>query len=117
MKEAKKLLHNLERDCGPSLEAVNLKQEYRQRIEACLPDRLQALREAENAADVFVDRVGTINEQLEGLNHKRDAEKQSLQAKRAELGQIRRRITGLETRLKGDQREFNAAEWNIKIGS
>ncbi|KAI1806929.1 P-loop containing nucleoside triphosphate hydrolase protein [Daldinia bambusicola] len=114
-KEATKRLQELEEACGPALQAVNRKQEYRQRIESVVAERKNALKHAEGACDRLMQNLEAQEEQIKHLQNKKNAEEGSHSSKRADLGKIRRTITDLEAKLQNKPPEFAASDWNQRI--
>ncbi|KAI2467840.1 P-loop containing nucleoside triphosphate hydrolase protein [Annulohypoxylon bovei var. microspora] len=113
--DATKRLQELEHACGPAFEAVNRKQEYRQKIEAVVEERKSALRNAEAACDRLLQAIEAQDERIKHLQNKRDAEDNSHNTKRSDLAKIRRTITDLEAKLQNKPPEFVGSEWNQKI--
>ncbi|KAI1379036.1 P-loop containing nucleoside triphosphate hydrolase protein [Hypoxylon crocopeplum] len=113
--DATRRLQELEHACGPALQAVNRKQEYRQKIEAVVGERKNALKNAEAACDRLLQTIEAQDEKVKHLQNKKNAEEGSHTSKRTELGKIRRTITDLEAKLQNKPPEFVASDWNIKI--
>ncbi|KAI1417306.1 P-loop containing nucleoside triphosphate hydrolase protein [Hypoxylon sp. FL1857] len=113
--EATLRLQELEKACGPALQAVNRKQEYRQKIEAVVGDRKNALRNAEAACDRLLQAIEAQDERIKHIQNKKNAEEGSHGSKRADLAKIRRTITDLEAKLQNKPPEFVGSEWNQKI--
>ncbi|KAI0101280.1 P-loop containing nucleoside triphosphate hydrolase protein [Daldinia grandis] len=114
-KDAVKRLQELEEACGPALQAVNRKQEYRQRIEAVVEERKNALKHAEAACDRLLQNIEAQEEQIKHVQNKKVAEEGSHNSKRNDLAKIRRTITDLEAKLQNKPPEFVASDWNQKI--
>ncbi|KAI2614954.1 P-loop containing nucleoside triphosphate hydrolase protein [Hypoxylon sp. NC1633] len=118
-KEAKTVaitrLQELEKACGPALQAVNRKEEYRQQIEAVVGERKNALKNAEAACDRLLQLIESQDEQIKHLQNKRNAEEGSHTSKRTEIGKIRRTLTDLEAKLQNKPPDFVPSDWNIKI--
>ncbi|KAI0850849.1 P-loop containing nucleoside triphosphate hydrolase protein [Daldinia vernicosa] len=114
-KDAVKRLQELEEACGPALQAVNRKQEYRQRIEAVVGERKNALKNAEAACDRLLQNIEAQEEQIKHIQNKKVAEEGSHNSKRNDLAKIRRTITDLEAKLQNKPPEFVASDWNQKI--
>ncbi|KAI5861094.1 P-loop containing nucleoside triphosphate hydrolase protein [Durotheca rogersii] len=113
--DATKRLQELEHACGPALQAVNLKQEYRDKVQAVVEDRKKALRHAEEACDQLLQSVEALDEQIKHVQNKKSAEESSHTSKRAEIAKIRRMITDLEAKLQNKPPEFVPSDWNQKI--
>jgi chromosome segregation ATPase len=116
-KDAKKELEDLERACGPALEAVNQKQAYQAQIEPVVAERKKALRDSEIAGEQALRRIETVDEQINIEAGKLKAENDAKQTKKAEIGKSRKEITSLKAKLRVKPPEFAPAEWNAKIVS
>ncbi|KAJ4140231.1 Structural maintenance of chromosomes protein 5 [Fusarium equiseti] len=118
-KEQKKLaersLGRLERDAGPSLEAVNAKQLYAQRIDEAISGRRAALKNAEDATKKLARDASTASEKLKEFENSIEAERKGFDAKRKELAQSKSKITSLQAELRSRPEEFNPSEFNQKI--
>ncbi|KAJ9155281.1 Structural maintenance of chromosomes protein 5 [Pleurostoma richardsiae] len=114
-KEAQRRLRRLEEEAGPSLEAVNRKQEYQAQIQAVVEDRKKALRDAEHAANRIVGSIEEIDDKIKDLDNKKESEHGLMATKKQELGAARKKIASLENAHKKETKEFNPAEWNRKI--
>jgi len=108
-------LKRLEEECGPSMQAVNQKQDYCRRLAAVLEDRKKAMATAPAACDRLLERIENLDSEIEQLGHQQEAEEQAFQSRKGEIRTARQRITALEAKLKGDYKEFVPAEWNTKI--
>ncbi|KAI8632799.1 P-loop containing nucleoside triphosphate hydrolase protein [Xylariaceae sp. FL1651] len=114
-KNAKKKLEELERACGPALEAVNQKQRYREQIEPVINERKKALRDAEAAGEQMLRNIEVYDEKIKHEQDQIEAENGSIRAKKAQIMKTRGEITNLEAKLKDKPPEFVPAEWNAKI--
>lgn len=114
-KDAEKRLKELEIACGPALQAVKEKEAYRNRIHPVVALRKQALKNAETASDKSLQAIDAQDEKVKHLSNKREAEINSFQAKKSQIGRIKKTITDLEAKQKNKPPEFVAAEWNLKI--
>ncbi|KAI1141139.1 P-loop containing nucleoside triphosphate hydrolase protein [Hypoxylon sp. FL0543] len=113
--EATLRLQELEKACGPAFQAVNQKEEYRQKIKAVVGDRRNALRNAEAACDELLQAIEAQDERIKHIQNKKNAEESSHASKRSDLAKIRRTITDLEAKLQNKPPEFVGSEWNRKI--
>lgn len=113
--ESVKRLKELEEACGPAFEAVNRKQQYRQKIEAVVEVRKNALKNVEAAGDRLLQTIEAQDEKIKHVQNKTSAEHNSFNAKRTDIGRIRRTITDLEAKLQNKPPEFVARDWNVKI--
>ncbi|KAL6889261.1 P-loop containing nucleoside triphosphate hydrolase protein [Trichoderma longibrachiatum] len=114
-KEAENKLRRLERESGPSLEAVNRKQAYAQAIEAAIPSRTKAVKDSEFAVQVLAQEISAAVDEVKEWSNKISAERKRFDEKKKEVAASRSRITTLQAELKKRPSEFNGAEWNQKI--
>jgi len=113
-KDAENNLKVLQRNCAPSLEAVNKKQKYQSQIQAAVEDRKMILLDAENTARRADDAIVSADGKFKELQSMAETEKASFDTKKEELGTIKRTITQLEAKRKVP-REFDPGEFNRKI--
>lgn len=116
-KEAERALRRLEQESGPSLEAVNQKQEYASQIDAAIPGKAKALRDAERATLSMANDVAKAADDVKEMNNRLDAERKGFEVKKKELAASRSKITSYQADLKNRPADFNAADWNQKIVS
>ncbi|KYK59898.1 structural maintenance of chromosomes 5 smc5 [Drechmeria coniospora] len=114
-KEAERTLRRLESESGPSLEAVNLKQEYARQIDAAVSAREKSLRDAERAAASVGRDVSAAVESVNEINDKLEAERKGFDVKKKELATSRTKITAYQADLKNKPADFNGADWNQRI--
>ncbi|KAF4339283.1 structural maintenance of chromosome (SMC) [Fusarium beomiforme] len=118
-KERKKLaersLRRLEHDVGPSLEAVNEKQLYAQRIDEAIWAKKASLKDAEDATKKLARDASTASENLKEFENRLEAERKGFDAKRKELAQSKSRITALQADRRNQPEEFNPSDFNQKI--
>ena len=114
---AKQRLRRFERDSGPSLQAVNQKQEYAKRVGALIPLQRRAVKEAERASQDLAARVNTASDLVKEFQSKIDAERKGFETKKKDLQTARQKITSLQADIKQQPPEFNSADWNQKIVS
>lgn len=117
VKEAKQKLEDLQRACGPALEAVNQKQAYQAQIEPIINERKKALRDAEVAGEQALRNIEVYDEKIKNEENKVKAEEDTLRNIKVKIQQRRKQLTDLEARLKDKPPEFVPAEWNTKIVS
>ncbi|KAK2590274.1 Structural maintenance of chromosomes protein 5 [Conoideocrella luteorostrata] len=113
--EAEWSLRRLESESGPSLEAVNQKQEYAQQIREAIPTKERALKGAETATASVAQEIRNAAVEVEEMSNKLGSEQKGFEAKRKELANSRSKITSFQADLKNRPAEFNAADWNQKI--
>ncbi|KAH8677057.1 P-loop containing nucleoside triphosphate hydrolase protein [Ilyonectria robusta] len=114
-KIAERSLRRLEQESGPSLVAVNDKQEYARQIEAVIPRRRQALKDAEETAKKRARDVSVATGNIKEFDNKLEAERKDHEAKKKEVAQSRSRLTALQGDLKNRPEEFNPGEFNRNI--
>lgn len=114
-KAAENSLRRLERESGPSLEAVNEKQVYAQRIDAAISGRKAAMKNAEDSAKKLARDISSASENLKLFESRLESEHKAFDAKRKELAQSKSKITSLQADLRNQPEEFNPAEFNQKI--
>ncbi|CAM1502106.1 Fc.00g040900.m01.CDS01 [Cosmosporella sp. VM-42] len=114
-KAAERSLRRLEEESGPSLQAVNHKQEYSRQIEIAISGRKQALKDAEDATKRLAREVSSSSDQVKEFDNKINAERNGFEAKKREYGGIKAKLTALHADLKNRPSEFNPAEFNVKI--
>ncbi|KAG5983455.1 hypothetical protein E4U55_008110 [Claviceps digitariae] len=114
-REAERSLQRLEAESGPSLEAVNRKQEYAAQIREARPSMEKNLKSAEIATQSVARDVNNAAEEVKEINNKRAAEQKGFEAKKKELALSRTKINAFQGDLKNRPIEFNAADWNQKI--
>ncbi|KID72645.1 Structural maintenance of chromosomes protein 5 [Metarhizium brunneum] len=114
-KEAERTLQRLESESGPSLEAVNMKQEYAQQVRAVVPAKERALKDAENAVQSAARDIHGAAELVKEMNNRLEAERKGFESKKKDLAASRSKITAFQADLKNRPTDFNAADWNQKI--
>jgi chromosome segregation ATPase len=114
-KLAERSLRRLEHDAGPSLEAVNAKQLYAQRIDEVISGRKTALKEAEDVTKKLARDASTASENLKEFENALVTERKGFDAKRKELAQSKSKITALQADLRNRPEEFNPSDFNQKI--
>lgn len=113
--EARKNLKNLERASGPSLEAVNKKQLYAERLHEAISQNEEALKEAYVATRAQMREVARITEASKDMPGKIDSERKSFESNKKLVGLSKSKITSLQGDLKNKPAEFIATDWNQKI--
>ncbi|KAF3768765.1 hypothetical protein M406DRAFT_44410 [Cryphonectria parasitica EP155] len=117
-KRARQQQRRLEEMSAPSLEAVNLKQEYKAKIDVALRARRRRLMQAEEAADKALEAVQQVEESTKLLEAEKAADAGSMVTHRQAVSAQRTKITKLEGQYKNGrdiEAKFNPAEWNHKI--
>lgn len=116
-RKAQERQRRLEERCAPSLEDVNLKKEYQKKVQHVLEARKRRGQEVEQDLMETISRIEKIQDGIQTLEHKKSAEKQSLEEKKKQISGARTKINQLEGQYKSHHYDFNAAEWNHKIVS
>lgn len=116
-RKAQERQRRLEERCAPSLEDVNLKQEYERKILAVLEARKRRGQEVEQDLMEIISKIEKTEDGIKTLENKKSAERQSLNAKKKQVSAARAKINQLEGQYRSNHYEFNAAEWNHKIVS
>lgn len=116
-RKAQERQSRLEERCAPSLEDVNLKQEYQRKVQDVLEARKRRGQEVEQDLMETISRIEKIQDGIQTLEHKKTAEKQSLDEKKKQISGARTKINQLEGQYRSNHYDFNAAEWNHKIVS
>lgn len=114
-KEAERSLRRLEEESGPSLVAVNEKQQYALEVDNATSARKRGLREAEDEAKKLAIQVSRAADTVKEFDAKIEAERKDHDAKRRDLGLSRQRITALQGDLKNRPEEFNPVDFNRRV--
>lgn len=116
-KDAEKRYKELEQACGPALEAVNRKQDYRTKVAAAVEDRKKARTSSDTAVAHAKQEIKAHDESLQDIKSKWKGEDNSFRSRREEISKIRRSITSLEARYKQEPPPFVASDWTQRIVS
>ena len=116
-KEAEKTLKKLRDEAGPSLQAVEEKQQHVSRVEAVVPRRRVAMRNAEKESVDLAQKVTALADKAKECGNQIEAEKNGVESKRKELTNSKNKIMSLQADLQHRPPDFNAGEWNTKIVS
>ncbi|KAG6027290.1 hypothetical protein E4U41_000973, partial [Claviceps citrina] len=114
-KEAERALLRLQTESGPSLEAVNRKEEYATQIREALVAREKALKAAESATQHAASTASDVADKIKDMINILDAERKGFEAKRRDVAASRSKITAFQADYKSRPVDFNAADWNQKI--
>jgi chromosome segregation ATPase len=114
-KAAERSLRNLEEESGPSLQAVNAKQDYVRQIEMAVAGREAALKDLENTAKRLTKDIDTATESFKELENNAAAERKGFEAKKKDLAASRLKITTYQGDLRNRPEDFSASDWNQKI--
>lgn len=116
-RKAQERQRKLEERCAPSLEDVNLKQEYQRKVQDAFEARKRRGQEVEQDLMEIISKIEKVDEGIRTLEHKKLAEKESLDAKKKLVSVTRSKINQLEGQYRSNHFDFNPAEWNHKIVS
>lgn len=116
-KAAEQSLRRLERESGPSLEAVNRKQEYSQQIDAAIAGRKQNLKKEEDATKKLARDVTAAGEEVKEFDNRIAAERKGFEAKKKDLAISKSKLTSLQADLRNKPADFNPQEFNRSIVS
>jgi chromosome segregation ATPase len=111
--DAQSRLADLKAEVNPTLESVNRKRDYRDKIS----DRKKNVKTAERAADSVLREIEKLDASIVDIEGKADAERGSGEGRKREILQIQRKIKEVESRMTEEPIEFNSVEWNEKIVS
>ncbi|KAK7969351.1 hypothetical protein PG988_008424 [Apiospora saccharicola] len=114
-REATARLHNLERACGPALEAVSSKEDYKTKIELVVRDREKRLKDAEARSAQGLIEIEKQGNSIAQQKSKIAAEHGSIAERREEIRKLRSKIRDLEAKHKQEPPAFVASEWNHQI--
>ncbi|RDA85445.1 hypothetical protein CP532_1017 [Ophiocordyceps camponoti-leonardi (nom. inval.)] len=114
-KMAESSLRRLQTQSGPSLEAVNRKEEYVAKINSAIREIKETLREAgKEVTDALHDLTQAADAAKESKD-KLDAEIKGFEKKKKDLAASKQKLTLQQAELKNQPPPFNAADWNQKI--
>ncbi|CEJ92136.1 hypothetical protein VHEMI07805 [[Torrubiella] hemipterigena] len=116
-KDAERSLKKLEQDSGPSLNAVNDKQEYSAKISKAIKAQETVLEQCHVKTRAAYREALAQGERIKEFGNRLDAERKGFEAKRRDFAASRSKITQLQGDLKNRPEPFNAADWNQKIRS
>ncbi|EGX94858.1 structural maintenance of chromosome complex subunit SmcA [Cordyceps militaris CM01] len=114
-KKAQDSLKRLETESGPSLQAVNRKEAYLDRIKSALNAKDRALQQCHDISDALDQKVKDGQTSMESFDNKMAAERATFDARKKEVAAARAKLTSLQADLKNQPGQFNAADWNQKI--
>jgi peptidoglycan hydrolase CwlO-like protein len=115
--DAQSRLADLKAEVNPTLESVNRKRDYRDKISTVVSDRKKNVKTAERAADSVLREIEKLDASIVDIEGKADAERGSGEGRKREILQIQRKIKDVESRMTEEPIEFNSVEWNEKIVS
>lgn len=114
-KDAERSLKRLEEESGPSLVAVNDKQEYAAKINKAILDQEKVLEQSHVKTRTAYREALAESEKIKEFSNKLDAERKGFDARKRDVAASKSKITQLQGDLKNRPETFNAAEWNQKI--
>lgn len=116
-KEAEKSLKSFETESGPSLEAVNRKQDYARQVSRMQPRMKKLVDDAVRNTTTLANQVSAASERVKEFDVKIDGERKSFETKKKELAVSRQKLTQLQADRKNEPLPFDAREWNHRIVS
>lgn len=117
LKELERTKRRLEERFAPALAGVHAKEAYKNQIHVVLDTRKRTLKNAEDEAEAVVGKSDATISKAQAIRIELDGNEQFLLAKRKEVAELRRKITGLKAQYNQKPKEFNPAEWNTQIVS
>ncbi|OAA67640.1 structural maintenance of chromosome complex subunit SmcA [Cordyceps fumosorosea ARSEF 2679] len=114
-KKAQESLRRLETESGPSLQAVNRKEAYLDKLKSALSGKERALQQCHDVSDALDQKVKDEQASMDAFDTKMVSERKLFNARKNEVAAARARLTSLQADLKNCPGEFNASEWNQKI--
>ena len=115
--EAQARLAELKAQIDPTLQSVNHKRKYRDRVSAVVSERKKDARAVERAAESLLMDIEKLDESIRDIEQKADAERHSEESRRKDVLKIQRKIKDIQNRMQEEPIEFNSIEWNEKIVS
>ncbi|OAA43501.1 structural maintenance of chromosome complex subunit SmcA [Beauveria brongniartii RCEF 3172] len=114
-KRAQQSLERLETESGPSLQAVNRKEAYLEKVTSALHAKARALDRCHDMSDSLEQQVKDAQVAMDGFDNKMAVERKQFDSRKKEVSAARARLTSLQADLNNRPGEFNASEWNRKI--
>ncbi|KAM3514950.1 hypothetical protein MY11210_001428 [Beauveria gryllotalpidicola] len=114
-KKAQKSLERLETESGPSLQAVNRKEAYLDKVTSALHAKERALDRCHDISDSLDQQVKEAQGAMDAFDNKMVVERKQFDTRKKEVSAARARLTSLQADLNNRPGEFNASEWNRKI--
>lgn len=115
LRDAQQRLEQLQEESDPSLRAVRQKQDYHEAVSGVVQARHAAVRAAEQDVDKLLSKVDNAKDDVSQKQAQIEAEKQTFDVKKREMGKINRTIGDLENKLKNKPDEFDPKYHNQKI--
>lgn len=117
LKELERKKRRLEERFAPALEGVHAKEAYKNQVHVVLDTRKRTLKNAEDEAEAKVGKSDASLSKVQAIKIELDGNEQFLLAKRKEVADLKRKITGLKAQYNQKPKEFNPSEWNTQIVS
>ncbi|KAM3560533.1 hypothetical protein MY1884_002865 [Beauveria asiatica] len=114
-KKAQQSLERLETESGPSLQAVNRKEAYLEKVTSALHAKARALDRCHDISDSLEQQVKDAQVAMDVFDNKMAVERKQFDSRKKEVSAARARLTSLQADLNNRPGEFNASEWNRKI--
>ncbi|KIN01513.1 hypothetical protein OIDMADRAFT_104060 [Oidiodendron maius Zn] len=115
--EAQARLAELKAQIDPTLQSVNHKRKYSDRVSAVVSERKKNVRAVERAAESLLMDIEKLDESIRDIEQKADAERHSEESRRKDVLKIQRKIKDIQNRMQEEPIEFHSIEWNEKISA
>ena len=116
-KDAEAALKELKKEVEPSLQAVNTKQLYLNRIKNVAAKRKEMVEKVDKKADTIAKKVDALQDRIQDVDKEKDAEKKGLTSSRMEVERFSGVIARLKKQMEEEPIEFDAAAYNERIVS
>jgi structural maintenance of chromosomes protein 5 len=115
---AKEELSQLQNDLGPSLEAVNDKQKYKEEVEAAFQGRRRLLERGETKADDLEKDLEDLKQEEQESIVQIKKEQELYRTKRSDAARLRQVIDNMSRQIEQQKPvEFSSEDFNIQIVS
>ena len=116
-KEAMRQLKALQEEVGPSLVAVNLKEEYRDQIKKVMEERKRGVDRADRKAENIAAKVHNLQEQIQDFENEKEAEKKGNKVNKSETVKLEQIVTRLKKQMEEPPIELDISAFNERIVS
>lgn len=114
-KEAEGKLKRFQQGAGPAMQAVNAKEDYARAVQACIPPLKRKVADGQRIAKQLADNISNLDEQMKDVNNRRQALRNGIQRKKADIGVHKAKIAELQREMNKKVPTFDAADWNTRI--
>jgi chromosome segregation ATPase len=115
LKELQSQYRSLKGRYAPALEGVNAKEKYMRQIQTVVDVRQRNLKGAEDEAEAVLLKNEAVASSIQNIRIKMEGNENILNAKKKEIGDVKKKITDLQAKYKSKPADFNAAHWNTQI--